>query len=229
MRPRGGSWFSLTFSARSPLVQCRQDRDRGVQSCEDIGDRDAHLHRLAAGRTGDAHQPTHRLHEKVVTQFVLVWPGLAEARDRAIDQARVDGRKSVIVEPESLQSADLEVLDDDVAGLCKRYDDFSSLAFAEIHRHRFLPTVGGEIISAEQVRFMLTDDEGWAPAPRVISLPGPLNLDDFGTEVRQQLRRPRTSQDPAEIENMQSAQACSHDRLTRTPGCQLVARLGISA
>jgi hypothetical protein len=48
-----------------------------------------------------------------------------------------------------------------------------------------------------------------------VSSPSPgLDLDDFGAEIRQQLRRPGAGQDAAEIENPQSGQARIHGRLS---------------
>ena len=69
-----------------------QHADGGVQAGEDVGQRDADLLRaralLAVGAAGDAHQPAHALDQEVVAGALRVRAGLAEAGDRAVDQAR---------------------------------------------------------------------------------------------------------------------------------------------
>ena len=54
---------------------------------DDVGDRDAEPERRAIGVAGDAHQPALGLHHRVVSRLVPPRPGLAEARDRAVDDA----------------------------------------------------------------------------------------------------------------------------------------------
>ena len=58
--------------------------------------------------------PRHALDHEVITRPLRVGSVLAEAGDRAIDQARIDGFQAVIVEAILLQPADLEVLDHDI-------------------------------------------------------------------------------------------------------------------
>ena len=92
---------------------------RGVHAGEQVGDRDADLLRAAAGQVvalaGHAHQPAHALDDVVVAGAVAVGAGLAEAGDRAVDQARVGCAQRCVVEPVARQVADLEVLDQHVA------------------------------------------------------------------------------------------------------------------
>ena len=71
--------------------QRRQHADRGVHAGHQVDDRNADLLRPAAGHAvalaGDAHQAAHRLDHEIVGGRVALRPGLAEAGDRAIDDA----------------------------------------------------------------------------------------------------------------------------------------------
>ena len=70
--------------------------------------------RLAVGRAGQVHEAAHALRHQVVAGARRIGAGLAEAGDRAVDQARVVAREARIVEAELGEPADLEVLDQHV-------------------------------------------------------------------------------------------------------------------
>ena len=59
-------------------------------------------------------KPRHALDDEVVAGALGVRAVLAEAGDRAVDEARVDARDARVVEPVLREPADLEVLDEHV-------------------------------------------------------------------------------------------------------------------
>ena len=87
--------FSRSSSAsRMPWAQ----KMPAVRSA--IGNADAH--RPVAGLAGDRHQPAHALGDLVEAGPLGVGPVLAEAGDRAVDQARIDRRQALVVDAEAV-------------------------------------------------------------------------------------------------------------------------------
>ena len=110
----------LALAGAVAVAQRGEDRGHRVHAGEEIGDGDADLLRpaargvvgdLGARRAGDAHQAAHALDGVVVAGALAVRAGLAEAGDRAVDQARVAREQRRGVEAVPRQVADLEVLD----------------------------------------------------------------------------------------------------------------------
>ncbi|MNJ55914.1 hypothetical protein D3C77_514340 [compost metagenome] len=123
-----------------------QNRHGGIQTGKDIGQCHTHLDRpgtfITLRTAGQAHQPTQALDHEVVARTLGIWPGLAEAGNRAIDKARVDCLQAFIVQAVGSQAAYLEVLDDHI-GL-RRQLAHQALAFrlSEVDGHRALVAVG---------------------------------------------------------------------------------------
>ncbi len=105
------------------MIEGGEDADRSIHAGHVVDDAGADLHRTRAGlavdMAGDAHQAAHRLENRVVAGAGRIRPGLAEAGDRTIDDAGIDGTDRFIVEPVALEIADLEILHHDVGGLCQ--------------------------------------------------------------------------------------------------------------
>ena len=127
----------------------------GVHAGEQVGDRDADLLRPAAGcvvgdlaprRAGDAHQAAHALDRVVVAGAVAVGPGLAEAGDRAVDEARVQRAAARRVEAVAGHVADLEVLDEDVGLRGHPADQRLALGVGDVDRDRALVAVRAEVV-----------------------------------------------------------------------------------
>ena len=207
----------LAFAGALAVGEGAEDGDGGVQPGQDVGERDARLLRPAARQrvalAGHRHQPAHALDHEVVAGALGVRAGLAEAGDRAVDQARIGLRQALVVEAVFLQPADLVVLDQNV-GLLRQLDDERAAPLAcDVDGDRLLAPVGGHEIGALAGRRPVRD-EGRAPAARVVAAAGPLDLDDVGAHVGQCLRRPGAGQDAGEIEHAQMRQRGGHDRET---------------
>ena len=75
--------------ARAP-EQGRLDGIGGIEAGEDIGDGDARFRRRPVGVAGEVHGPAHALNLEIVAGPGGVRPVLAEAADRADDEARIE-------------------------------------------------------------------------------------------------------------------------------------------
>ena len=97
----------------------RQDADGGVQAGQHVGHRDGRFHRPAArlvvALARDAHQPALALEDEVVAGQVCIGAILPVARDRAIDQARVELAQVGVGQAVARQVAHLVVLHQHVA------------------------------------------------------------------------------------------------------------------
>ena len=151
---------------------------------------------------GDAHQAAHRLQDRVVAGARRVRPGLAEAGHRAIDDAGVDGLDRFIIQPVALEIADLVVLHHHVAGFGELADDVLPFRRRDIDGDRFLVAVGAEIERVVVVRLALGIVQvRRAEGAGVVAAAGAFDLDHFGAEIGQHLRRQRTSKHPRQVEN----------------------------
>ena len=70
------------------LVERGEDAHDRIDAGEDVGNRHAGALGFAVRRAGEVHDPAHALGHEVIAGAGGVRPGLAEAGDRAIDQAR---------------------------------------------------------------------------------------------------------------------------------------------
>jgi hypothetical protein len=163
------------------MAQRRQDRGHGVHAGEQVGDGDADLLRPAAGRVvgdlgarraGDAHQPAHALDRVVVAGAVAVRAGLAEAGDRAVDQARVEREQRGRVEAVAGHVADLEVLDQDIRAHRHRPHQRRAFGRGQVDRDRALVAVGAEVVGGLGVSRPSLSLRKGGPQPRVSSPPG---------------------------------------------------------
>ena len=77
----------LALAGALAIVEREDDRLGEQQARGEVGDRDADPHRAAAGLAGDRHQPAHALRDLVDAGARRVGAALAEARDRAVDDA----------------------------------------------------------------------------------------------------------------------------------------------
>ena len=84
----GSGHVEVHATARAqPAHEPREHRRGGVDAGQDVDEGDADLDRRTVGFAGDALQPDEALHDRVVARELGVAAVLAEARDRAHDQA----------------------------------------------------------------------------------------------------------------------------------------------
>ena len=131
---------------------------------------------------------------------------MAEAGDRAIDEARIDLAEAGVVEAVFRQTASLEVLDHDIGALGEAAHDVAPLGTLEIHRQRLLAAVAGMEIGGVEPFAIFAGEERRPPAARVVAGAGALDLDDLGAEIGQRLARPGPGEDAREFKNFQSGE-----------------------
>src|SRR5713101_1604322 len=190
----------LPGPALGAMRERRADRDRGVHAGDDVGDGDAGALRPAARRAvrfaGDAHHAAHALDHEVVAGALAIRAGLAEARDRAVDEARVDFLQVVVGEAVAREVA------------------HEPLAFGprDVDRDRFLAAVGRGVIGRVLgVAPVLVLHPGRTEGARVVARARTLDLDDFGAEIGEVLPRPGTGEHAREIEDADVRERSRHE------------------
>ena len=144
----------------------------------DIGHRRAAFDRRAARRlAGDAHKPAHALGDQVEAAALGVGPGTAEARDLAVDQARVGLPEALVAQPQALHGALAVVLDDDVGVGQEAARDLLATRRLQVDNDAALVTVHHQ----EGSRFAA--DVGRQEAARIVAPRRLLDLDHVGAHV----------------------------------------------
>ena len=104
---------------------------------------------------------------------------MAVAGDRTIDQARVYRVQRLVSEPEPVQRAWAEILDQNVRPLDQAVEELAASILFEIERDTKLGAINREIICA------LTLNEWRSVASGIIPVRRGLHFDDLGAKVRQ--------------------------------------------
>src|SRR4029079_13323937 len=131
-----------------------------------------------------------------------IWPVLTEAGDRGIHQPRIDGAQRGRIQPELGESADLEILDQDVALSAELSDKFGALGPRKIDGGRFFAAIAAEEIGRDP---FVTLAVPWrTPKARVVARSGALDLDYLGSQVGEQLCAPGPGKHAAEVEDLDS-------------------------
>ena len=189
-------------------VERGEDRGAGVHAGEEIDDRHSDPHRAATrhavGQAGHAHQPAHALDDVIVAGALGVRAVLPEAGDRGMDESRMRFAQRLGIEPELLEAADLEVLDNHVGFGSELAHEGRPFRSGEIDRGGLLAAIAAQEISGDAaVAFAVP---GRAPVARIVPGARPFDLDDFGAEVAQQLGAPGSCQHAAEVEDLDAVQ-----------------------
>jgi hypothetical protein len=152
---------------------------------------------MAAGVAGDAHHARHRLRHQVKARPVGPGPGLAEARDAGVDQARVGRAQVLVAQPQPPQRAGAVVLQQDV-GVAREPQHHRAAGLGlEVQRHAALVAVHVE--KAERVVSL------HAKAHRAAGLvagAGRFDLDDVRAQVAQQHAGVRPGHDLGDVEDL---------------------------
>ena len=171
----------LTAPAGMALLQSGEDADRHMHAGAAVADRRHDKGRRVFRKPRDAHRAAHRLRDRLVALVVAIGSVGAKPLDRRVDQARVDLGKRVVTQPEPVERARPEILQQHV-GFC---DDLAEqalpvLAF-QIERQAALVCVEQQEEEAVRIRLVAHI------APRDIAAFRLLELDDVGAQERQDL------------------------------------------
>ncbi len=106
-----------------------------------------------------------------------------------------------------LEAAHLVVLDQHIGLQGKLAHQPASIIGSEVDGYRALATIGAEEVGRLAGHAAVAILEIWrTPAARVIATFGPLDFDHLRTQIREQLRRPGTCENAAQVENLDSSQ-----------------------
>ena len=131
----------LAFAGNLALEQRGQDAHGAEQPRGEVGDGNADPHRAFAGRAGDRHQPAHALRDLIEAGTLVIGAVLAEAGNRAIDDARIDLAHALIVDAEFCLHVGAEIFDDDVGLFHQPPEDLEAFRLFQVERHRALVAV----------------------------------------------------------------------------------------
>src|SRR5690606_15621493 len=192
----------LPPSGALALVQRGLDADDRVETGHDVGVGHADLGRWAVGQTREVHDSTHALDDEVVAGTRSVWAVLTEAGDRAVDEARILLLQALVVEPERGETANLEVLDQNVGITDEIEDEPTALFGVEIGGDRALAAVRGVEIGGVFGAVGVVDE--WrSPAARIVAFRA-LYLDHLGPEISEDLPRPRPCEHAGEFDDLEA-------------------------
>src|SRR5215510_7326285 len=127
------------------------------------------------------HEPGEGLHHGLVAGLELERARAAEGPYRAVDEPREALGERLGAEPHLLEGAGTEVLNEDVGAPDQLQQPLDVGGLLEIEGDAALVRVDGEEARRDAL------PEGRAPAARVVTL-GPLDLDDVGAHVAEDLR-----------------------------------------
>src|SRR5579884_301068 len=168
----------LPFTGASAMVEGRQDADSCMQTCHHIKHRDAGSVGRAIGVTCETHESGYRLYNKVVSRQRCSLRS-SETTDGSVDDSSVPLLNRVVIQAEALESARLEILDEDIGASCKLLGQAQVVAILEIERDRALIAIDRHVIGCYAIAI------GRHPAPCVIP-GGALNLNHRRTEIPKQ-------------------------------------------
>ena len=123
----------------------------------------------------------------------------------AVDDARVAGRETCVVEPVARQRTDLEVLHEHIGLARHLHEQGRIFRTREVESDRALVAIGtGEV---RGFAFATSPVEPWgAEAARVVARSRTLHLDDVGSQVGEKLGGPGTGEHTAHVDDADAAQ-----------------------
>src|SRR5439155_8540487 len=148
----------------------------------------------AVREPSQVHQARLALDDEVVARPAGLRARLAEARDRAVDEARVEATGPVVAEAEASERAGTEVLEEDVGGGEEPPQDLLPRLRLEVEGEALLAPV-----DAHEVR-RLTPGER-RPGSRVVAVTRLLDLDDLRPHVGQEEGAVRAGEDAGEVDD----------------------------
>ncbi len=127
---------------------------------------------------------------------------MTEPSNRAVDQTGIDLRQALVVKTVFFKSADFIVFQQNIAFRDKLADDVLTFRLGDVHRHRFLASVGRQEISGSiGLVTVRIHHEGRPPTACIVTCARPFDLDDLRAQVGEGLAAPRAGQNTAHIEH----------------------------
>ena len=191
----------LALAGGIALVERRHDCAEGVRAGQDVGDVDAAVFRLRpAGLIGHVGHVVARsgVDHRGVGRKLGRRAGLAVARDRAVDKARVDLFELGVGEAQPPGNARAVILDENVGLGRESTHGLRRDRILEVEHYGAL--AGIELAEARGG----VGSQGWPRAHHVAL--GALDLDDVGAEVGEQARAMRSRDRRGQIDDLQSGQ-----------------------
>jgi hypothetical protein len=159
----------------------RHDAQRRPQAGAHVHERHAHASRRHAVVAVDRHDPDIGLDQRVVARQRRQSAGVAEGTDRAIDQARALRGQRFVAQAAPLGAAGLEGVDQDVVFPEQPPQHRLAARVVQIERHAGLAAV------ERRVGRRHGRGDARRPLARVVAVAGPLDLEDLGPEVGEDL------------------------------------------
>ncbi len=127
---------------------------------------------------------------------------MAKAGDGTVNQARIDRLERLVTQSIAVQIRGLEIFHQNIATPRKFADQRLSFGPRNIDRHRFLAAIGAEIVGGfSSVRSGAILQVRRTPAASVIAAAGALDLDNLGSQIRQNLTGPRAREHTTHVEH----------------------------
>ena len=189
------------------LMQRRDDRERRPDTGADVDQRDADPYRMPVGLAGDAHDPSRRLHQRVVARLGGERPAAPEGPDRRVDEPRVARPERVGPEAEPLGGAGAKALHGDVRPVGEPQQRLEPLRRLQVERERALARVRGEEHDAAAF------EEPRAPVARLVAAAGMLDLDDVRAQRAEDLGGGRPCERARQVEHADAGEGAEGHRL----------------
>ena len=187
-----------------------EDRHRPEHPADDVADRDPDLGRSPAvlvGRPGDRHEPARRLDHEVVARPIRGRPDRAVARDRQVDEPRVErGGASRRRSPRRANPPTRKFSTSTSPSLEQPAQDGGALGALEVEPDAALVAVDRQVVGGgPRPVGRRRSDPRRPPAARRVTL-GRLDLDDVGAEVAEEHRAVRPGQDGRAVDDPQAGE-----------------------
>ena len=158
----------LPLTCDVPMIDGGENGGGGVERGHQVNHRDADFLRCAVCLARDAHQPAHRLNQRVVPRAVFVWAALSKACDGAVNDVRVDLLNAGVVQVVFFQATDFVVFNQYIGGFNQFYQLCAVGFEGEIEQHIGFISIGTKVVG--RVRCTVsTLDKRWPPTAGIVT------------------------------------------------------------
>src|SRR5262249_17929058 len=125
------------------ILERSENADEREESGAEIGNRHAGLDRRTAALAGDRHDARHALRDEIESAFAAVGAGLSVARDRGVDEPRIDCLQRFVVESKRREHTWPIILDENVHSSREVHERVAAFGRLEVEDDAALATVDG--------------------------------------------------------------------------------------